>query len=815
MGKLIGGAPGVYLQGMPSPRMPQLSAVAGFVGIAERGPLHDPQPIQSWDEFEMVFGKPVSHGFLGDEVFGFFRNGGARCFIVRVADITDRSTENSGGRSARVDLLRAAQLQLNDRNGDATMMISAINEGRWGNRIQLSVGDGTRPNMLLTTLAADAAVASVKISVADVCDLAPNMDIRLAAPLDAFGATITTIVAIDRDAGALTLKDPLKLPLVKGSGVFGRGFKLVVRLDDQLEVFDDLSMSPANARHAVAQINGSDGTLRYLERQAQGHSILIRASQVFDQGVRPRFRPIMLATQRLASGGDGSRFSEATMKAADAVSSITLVCQGGSQHEENLGSGGNTIRVRAMPFATPAAVPVNAGDDRIVVQNADGFADKDVIMVADPANPATSENCTIALVQPDNVLVLVAAIHNSYGLGASVSIKDRFTLTVWQGHDPEPVEIHRNLSGDPASARYVGTLLAADPHNRLGVDGPATAGAVFPPPSGEVTLAGGRDPGSIFSGWYTGYQGSDYFAPAGAPQGARFGLATLEDEADIDLIAVPDLAGQRLLAASDGDDAETTYLQAGREVLVHAARCGDRLALLDTLLGTTPIQAAVLPAKLADTQTSKFGALYYPWLKTSVNGVEKLVPPSGLVAGIMARSDAGGGVARAPANEPIKDVVDLEIVLEAADQNDLNLAGINCARKLGALAVELWGARTLSSEVESRYVNVRRLLIAIKRQLGNSLRWAVFEPHDSALRRRMEAGLTSLMRGLVAGGATASSDPAAAFFVKCDEETNPPAVVAAGQIVANIGVALATPAEFILLNVRRTPDSVSVTEEGG
>jgi phage tail sheath protein FI len=220
-------------------------------------------------------------------------------------------------------------------------------------------------------------------------------------------------------------------------------------------------------------------------------------------------------------------------------------------------------------------------------------------------------------------------------------------------------------------------------------------------------------------------------------------------------------------------------------------------------------------AKLATPTTAKFGALYYPWLKTATGGVERLVPPSGFIAGIMARTDASSGVGRAPANQPIKDVVDLATLLETADQSDLNLAGVNCARKIEQLAIELWGARTLSTEIGSRYVNVRRLLIGIKKALGKSLQWAVFEPNDISLRRRIEASLTSLMRTLVAGGATASGNASNAFFVACNDETNPPDVVAAGQIVANIGVALVNPAEFILINVRRTPDSVSVTEEGG
>ncbi|MGJ4951502.1 phage tail sheath subtilisin-like domain-containing protein [Bradyrhizobium sp. HKCCYLS20291] len=815
MSKSIGGAPGLYLQGIPSTRAPQLSAIAGFVGIAERGPLHRPQPVGSWDEFEMVFGRPVGYGWLGDEVFGFFRNGGAKCYVVRVADLADHSADNIDGRRPRVDPLRAAQFELNDSNGDATLAIEAINEGRWGNRIVLTLGEGTRPNLSLTTLTADATASATRISVAEVCDLAPNMSVSLADPRDPFKVTGATIVSIDSLSHVVTLSAPLQAALPAGSRLSGRGLKLVVRLDDRYEVFDDLSMSAASPRYAPALINGADDTQSYIDRQALGYSILIRASQVLDQDGRARLRPVSVPAQPVVAGGEGHRFSEGTLQAADGSRSLTLVCRSDGPHAVNIGSSGNSLRVRATAFATSAAVPVNPGDDRIVVQNAEGLIAKDVITIADPANGAVMEDCSIALVQPDNVLVLDAAVRNKYPLNAAVSIKGRFTLTIWAADNPEPVEVHRNLSGEPASPRYVPKVLAVDPATRLGVDGPTVAGASFALPSGEINLAGGRDPGTILSGWYTGYRGADLFAPAGGPPGARYGLATLEELEEVDLVAVPDLAAQRLLATSDGDDPETTYLQAAREVLTHATRCGERLALLDTPFGTTPAQATLLPGKLADAQAAKFGALYYPWLMTSVNGITRLVPPSGFVAGVMARSDAAAGVGQAPANEPIKDVVDLEVQLEAVDQSDLNLVGVNCARKVGALAIELWGARTLSTEPASRYVNVRRLLIAVKKQLGRALRWVAFEPHDAALRRRVEASLTSLVRGLVAGGATASSAADQAFFVACNDETNPPEVVAAGQLVADIGIALAAPAEFIVLNVRRTPDSISVTEDGG
>jgi phage tail sheath protein FI len=124
----------------------------------------------------------------------------------------------------------------------------------------------------------------------------------------------------------------------------------------------------------------------------------------------------------------------------------------------------------------------------------------------------------------------------------------------------------------------------------------------------------------------------------------------------------------------------------------------------------------------------------------------------------------------------------------------------------------VWGARTLSPDPLWRYVSVRRLCLAIIKQIRVNLQWTVFEPNDAALWRRIVAELSIYMRDLFRQGALAGASPEAAFFVKCDAETNPPDVVAAGQAVTEVGFAPARPAEFIYVTIVRTTESVSVRE---
>jgi len=328
--------------------------------------------------------------------------------------------------------------------------------------------------------------------------------------------------------------------------------------------------------------------------------------------------------------------------------------------------------------------------------------------------------------------------------------------------------------------------------------------------SGETVLVGGRDPGDVDCRWYTGYEvNGSYFVPAGGSVGRRYGLAALEEVDEIDLVTVPDLAAQALQPIAGMFAADASYVIPHRQVLYHASRLGDRMAILNTRAGSVA-GVAKLPQLLADPSTGAFGALYYPWVTVAVSGTQRSVPASGLVAGAIARMDSQGGVGRAPANIDLKDVVAVEPLLERTDQDDLNPAGVNALRRFDAPAIELWGARTLSSDPLFRYVNVRRLVIAIKKAINRTLLWTVFEPNGPDLRRKIQSSLDSLMQTFVAGGATAGRD---AYFVKCNDENNPKELADLGEVVAEIGVALVAPAEFIVLNVKRTPDAVSVTEQ--
>ena len=113
----------------------------------------------------------------------------------------------------------------------------------------------------------------------------------------------------------------------------------------------------------------------------------------------------------------------------------------------------------------------------------------------------------------------------------------------------------------------------------------------------------------------------------------------------------------------------------------------------------------------------------------------------------------------------------------------------------------IWGARTLSNIAEWRYVNVRRLMLFIEESIDEGSQFVVFEPNDPTLWGKVRRTLTAFLTRVWRDGALFGHSPEEAFFVKVDEENNPPAVRDAGQLIIEVGVAPVKPAEFVVIRI--------------
>ncbi|MGD9525784.1 phage tail sheath family protein [Pseudonocardia sp.] len=296
------------------------------------------------------------------------------------------------------------------------------------------------------------------------------------------------------------------------------------------------------------------------------------------------------------------------------------------------------------------------------------------------------------------------------------------------------------------------------------------------------------------------------------------GLAALDGQDDIDLVCAPDLmagpgwapdSALRAVASPwragtpSRPHAEVTQLQ---EILTaHCADRGDRFAILDAVPATAPAAVAEQAAVLSRPYGG-YGALYHPWLRTRTGSV----PPCGHLAGVYSRGDRRVGVHKAPANEPLADVLDLVAAPTGAQVGALYAAGVNCVRAFPARGIRVWGARTLGDPAGRRDIGARRVVGTVHRWIERFMAGLVHEPNDVRLWVRMMRELTAYLDGLYAAGALRGRTAGEAFYVKCDHETNPAATVAAGLVVTEVGLAPSVPAEYVVVRVVHGAGGVAI-----
>jgi phage tail sheath protein FI len=205
-----------------------------------------------------------------------------------------------------------------------------------------------------------------------------------------------------------------------------------------------------------------------------------------------------------------------------------------------------------------------------------------------------------------------------------------------------------------------------------------------------------------------------------------------------------------------------------------------------------------------------YGAFYFPWIHVADPlgdaGARVAVPPSGHLAGVYARSDAERGVFKAPANEIIRGALGLRYQVSRQIQGTLNPNGVDCVRSFSG-TIKVYGARSLASDShgqgddEWKYISVRRFVNYLRQSLDVGTQWVVFEPNGPDLWSKIRRNVGAFLNGEWAAGALVGSTPAQAFYVICDETTNPPEVRDRGEVVTEIGVAVVRPAEFVIFRL--------------
>jgi uncharacterized protein len=374
--------------------------------------------------------------------------------------------------------------------------------------------------------------------------------------------------------------------------------------------------------------------------------------------------------------------------------------------------------------------------------------------------------------------------------------------------DGENPTVYTELGADPRQKRYIGKILQIDdPEDEnamvwLQWDPPAA----LPAPAAQLVAAlrgtaAAGNPLRLQNG-NDGMlaQPDDLAGEEADPDDAlrkATGLAALGEIDDIAIVAVPDGGGY--------GDAETSA-QAADRLISHAERLRYRIAVVDAPQGSSMTEVRAFRGRF----DSKYAAFYHPWIeifdpleRPSQGAPPKrlLLPPSGFVTGIYARSDIERGVHKAPANEVVRGLTRFEANINKGRQDVLNPEGINALRFFEGRGNRVWGARTMSSDPEWKYVNVRRLFIYIEHSIDKGTQWAVFEPNGPRLWANIRQTVEDFLLVLWRDGALLGDKPEQAYFVRCDRTTMTQNDLDNGRMICLIGVAPVKPAEYVIFRI--------------
>ena len=751
-------APGVFVEEV-SYRAKSIEGVSttttGFVGATRYGPLDlEPEIVTSLVEYERVYGGSGRLNFGGSEidnytwnaVRAFFEEGGKRCYVARIFDYGFLPADDEAAKQAKRD---AALARVTSPYPPANLTISARFPGNSG---------------------------------------AGAVTLRLFLSQNRFaksGTRGTLGSSFDRDVVVVTgLADPAD-----------DGLYLLAR-DDKKDTwtFDNGKAGADNVTFELQDVSGQAN----LTVKTMTATVLVDPD---DDGL-PFFAATNLAldSKHTVAGQPDSLFAyfAAEQPSLSRARSVPVVITQMTVDEANAASAAATADFNAKKTtattltgqATTAKNTADTAKTAFDTAEADAAA-AEAAAAADPANAALAADAATKRADAD-------------AKKADFDAKQALANTAAATRDAAiAVREAAKLVADNATAAALAA--ASGPLDGLDFANLFLVPAATPQRFTAKTLAGkneddtARDPDlPVLDAVYFVTGGNDGILPGPlAYEGEEdpttnrsSGLKAFEGIEDISIVAGP---GQT--ARSNVSEASAI---AGL-LISHAERMRYRIAVLDSVPGHSIAEVRDYRGKL----DSRHAALYYPWVKIidPVTSLENHYPPSGFVAGIYARNDVDRAVYKAPANEVVRLAIGFEKMLNKGQQEVLNPEGVNCFRYFEGRGMRLWGARTISSDPEWKYVNLRRYFAYLERSIDKGTQWAVFEPNGERLWASVRRTIEDFLLNEWQNGALLGDRPEKAYFVKCDRSTMTQNDLDNGRLVCQIGVAALRPAEFVIFRI--------------
>lgn len=847
-------SPGVYIEEVPSGPQPisaVSSSVLAVIGSTSRGPVKSAIRINNWSDFRRLFrGNATEGGFTAEAVYGFFENGGPAAYVVRVDPSVAGTWEvRHGSGATEVNFLVtasspgswAADLVVSvapDRtSGAATLFMTTITAAEVINDsnnhdLQVASTTGISVGDTVTLLADDSGATSRSATVMAVAlgrltvrrvgngsiSLRPGCVVTVA--IDPAAAQFTLSGGAGIKTGDVLVAETSARPAPAASwrvaAVTSHGASLVV--------------TPALPAAFTSPVTGATFGPRIVQLAAtlppptgapiplagltwNEHPDFLPSDAIMTAGLRAWAADGMEGTW-IAAGADAGTFrfpaipptgrfvaevplvaralaetrqwvnpTEAALTGAYSFlpvgAVLTLVGAPGIANVDIArtttgfsgvpATGTFTGATGKLPTDTAAtgavlqaARPLLAGD-RIHFANARILAIRTVESVGGPTYKVTFDGPT-ADVSGDAGPFAVKAFTPTRIAPL------RFSLTAAGGAG---TETFRGLALDSAHPQYYGrdgvvnelsSLITVTP-------GPVVTPGVTTTPSFTIV----------------GQVGADR---APTPLDYKQAVAALVTEPEPAMLCCPDLLMfDDPLLQYDLVDTLVRHCEQFRRFVVLDAPMGDDDAVLEwrnTAVAST--YAAVFAPFLRIVTLDPDSTERYRW-----------VPPSGFVAGVMARTDRDRGVHKAPGNERVAGIVGLSQAYSEARQDLLNPAGVNLIRAFPGRGLRIWGARNATDDVQWRYISVRRLFNLIEVSVERSTQWVVFEPNTATTWLRVKAGVEGFLDQLWRAGALAGGRPEEAYRVRVGlGQTMTTADIDVGLVITEVAVAPAKPAEFVI-----------------
>ncbi len=327
-------------------------------------------------------------------------------------------------------------------------------------------------------------------------------------------------------------------------------------------------------------------------------------------------------------------------------------------------------------------------------------------------------------------------------------------------------------------------------------------GRGFEEPRFLIELGGGSD-GTILPG------AADYRGEGDERNGST-GFVALEDIDDVAIVMTP----AAVSPAYPGDTHDDTHLGIVGALRTHCLRMRYRVGIVDSRAGMTIGEVRAFRDELGSEDRL---ALYYPWVTTPdprrrrrIPDVPIDVPASGFMAGVYASTDVTRGVHKSPANAPVIGALRFAQNINHFQQELLNPNGVNVLRFVLRRGYVVWGGRTLSTDVEWQYVNVRRYFLYLERSIDTSTQWAVFEPNGPRLWDNIRGAVEDFLYNEWFNNRLLGGSPKEAYFVRCDRSTMTQNDIDSGRMVCLVGVSPLRPAEYVVFRIgQKTADAKS------